>query len=149
MVRVNCPKWCDGGGSCVGDFSDLKITTKSPTQGVFAEKGARFRGKWGLGAPPPPPHPRPPPPPFLWGAVGVLLKIQGGGGLPGERGGGARGVYGELGGGGGGGAEAPFTVKNEPPFRRKRLQGNRIVQGWKRPQEVWLCQALAFFGHMF
>ena len=47
-------------------------------QGVFAEKEARFRGKWA--SPPPPPHPRPrPPPPFSWGAVGVLLKIPGGG----------------------------------------------------------------------
>ena len=41
-------------------------------QGVFAEKGARFRGKWGLDAPSPHPqiprrHPRPLPPPLCGG----------------------------------------------------------------------------------
>ena len=57
----------------------------------------------------------PPPPPFSWGAVGVLLKIPGGGGVfQGEGGGRARGVYREF--WGGGGAEAPFTVKMSPVF---------------------------------
>ena len=71
-------------------------------KGVFAEKGARFRGKRGLATPPPPQAPRPRPPFLLGGGGGVLLKIPGGGGSS-RRGGGegrARGVYGEFGGGG-------------------------------------------------
>ena len=92
-------------------------------QGVFAEKGARFRGKWGLG-PDPPPTPGPsPPPPFSWGTVGVLLKIpEGGGVLPGEGRGGARGVYGEFvffGGGGGGEGAEPHLPRKRAPFSAK------------------------------
>ena len=95
-------------------------------KGVFAEKGARFRGKWGLGAPLPPPPPRPlaPPPPFFWGAGRVYLKIQEGGGSSrregGGRGGGGPGVCtGNL--AGGGGAEAPFTAKTSPFFGENAL----------------------------
>ena len=90
-------------------------------QGVFAEKGARFRGKWGLGAPPPPPPPPTPRP--RPGAVGVLLKIPGGGssrrGGGGEGGGRARGVYGEFGGGGGQGAPRPHLPRKRAPFSAK------------------------------
>ena len=107
--------------------SPFAIGVQLQRKGVFAEKGARFRGKWGLG-PPPPPAPRPRPPPFSWGAVGVLLKIPGKGGLSGEGGGGARGVCEETfifwGGGGEGSPRAPSPIyrENEPPFRRKRLR---------------------------
>ena len=82
--------------------------------GVFAEKGARFRGKWGLSPPPPPPAPRPRP--LSPGGGGDFAENpRGRGGLP--RGGGGPGVCtGNLGGGGGGGAEAPFTVKMSPLF---------------------------------
>ena len=81
----------------------------------FRRKGARFRGKWGLS--PPPPRPLAPAPPFSWGAVGVLLKIAGGGVFQ-ERGGG------RAGGGpgvGGRGRRGPIYRENEPHFRRKRL----------------------------
>ena len=90
------------------NFSQLK--------GVFAEKGARFRGKW-ASAPLPTPGPSPPPPPFLlWGGGGLLKIPGGGGGLPGGGGGGPGVCTGNWGGGGGGGAEAPFTVKMSPFF---------------------------------
>ena len=91
-------------------------------QGVFAEKGARFHGKWGLGPPPPnhpAPRPRPPPSPG-GGGVGVLLKIPKGGVVFQERGGDqgcARGNFG----GGGERRRGPIYRENEPPFRRKRL----------------------------
>ena len=85
------------------------LAVENRFEGVFAEKGARFRGKGGLGAPPA--HP------FSWAAVGVLLKIPGGGGSstvkpppPPKR----KGGRGEV--GGGGGAEAPFTLKTSPFF---------------------------------
>ena len=89
-----------------------------------AEKGARFRGKWGLGASPPPPHPPstpgpspPPPPPFLLGCGGGFAENPGGGGSSRERGGGdGQGCVQGIWGGGGGGAEAPFTVKMSPVF---------------------------------
>ena len=78
-------------------------------EGVFAEKGARFRGKWGLGAPPPTPGPSPPPTP----------------GGPGERGGGegqgcVRGIW------GGAGAEAPFTAKTSPLFGENALSPGHL-----------------------
>ena len=91
-------------------------------KGVVAEKGARFRGKWGLGAPPPPPPlspggwssrtPPPPHPPFL---LGVVFQEKGGGG------GGPGVCTGNLG-GGGRGRRGPIYRENEPPFRRKRLR---------------------------
>ena len=84
--------------------------TEPRLEGVFAEKGARFHGKWGLGAPSPPPPfpnspytpwpPRPPPP-------GFSVKPP-----PPPRG---RGV-------GGGGRRGPIYRENEPLFRRKRLR---------------------------
>ena len=90
-------------------------------RGVFAEKGARFRGKWGSApsAPPPPsplledppPHPLAPAPPFSWGAVGVLLKIPGA-------------LLKIL----GGGAEAPFTAKTSPFFGENALVSS-VSQG--------------------
>ena len=86
------------------------------------QKGARFRGKWGLAtsSPPPPPEAPRPAPPFLLGA-GFLLKIPWGGVLPGGVGGArVRGVYGEF---GGGGAEAPFTAKTSPFFGENALIG--------------------------
>ena len=79
---------------------------KFRVEGVFAEKGARFRGKRGLATPPPTPAS---PPPFSWGAVGVF--IGGGGEGPGVS-------TGNLGVGGG-----PVYRENGPPFRRKRLIG--------------------------
>ena len=93
--------------------------------------GKCFRGKWGLGAPPPPPPPTPRPRP---GAVGVLLKIPGGGVFQerggGEGGGRARGVCGEFGGGGGGrGRRGPIYRENEPLFRRKRLNSELFGSG--------------------
>ena len=85
-------------------------------KGVFAEKGARFRGKWGLGAPSPPqkfpvhtPGPPPPPPP----PPGFSVKPP----PPPRRGGG-----GEWPGVGGGGAEAPFTAKTNPFFGENALK---------------------------
>ena len=84
-------------------------------QGVFAEKGARFHGKWGLGAPP---HPRP----LLLAGGGGFTENPGGGVFQeGGAGGPARGVHGEFGGGGGRGRRGPIYRENEPPFRRKRL----------------------------
>ena len=86
--------------------SNCKIGCESSEEGAFAEKGARFRGKWGLG-PPPTPAPRPPPP-FSWGGGGGFTeKIPGGGGVFQEGGGGegqgcVRGIW-----GGGEGAPRP------------------------------------------
>ena len=82
-------------------------------EGVFAEKGARFRGKWGLGAPCPPlpqiPRTHPPlledPPPGIFSKTPTDPRGKGGG--AGARG---RGL------GGGRGAEAPFAVKTSPFF---------------------------------
>ena len=83
-------------------------------QGVFAEKGARFRGKWGLGAPcPPPPNspytphpwPFPHPPP-----LGIFSKTPT---APGR----GRGV----GAGGGGGAPRPHLPRKRAPFSAKTL----------------------------
>ena len=85
-------------------------------QGVFAQKGARFRGKWGLGAPSPPPNspytPLALPPPPALPPLSPPLDFQVSTPAPQKRGGGrGRGV-----GGGGGGAEGPFTVKTSPFF---------------------------------
>ena len=104
------------------------IKAFSPKKGlVFAVNGAS--------APLPPPHPRPlapAPPPFPRGAVGVLLKIPGGGAPPGEGGGrGGKGqgcVRGIWGGGLCRGRRGPIYRENEPLFRRKRL--NCIFAGW-------------------
>ena len=87
-------------------------------KGVFAEKGARFHGKWGLGAPSPPPSKfpvhtlapaapspgRPPPPPGIFSKTPTAPQEKGGGAGPG------------AGGVGVGGAEAPFTAKTSPFF---------------------------------
>ena len=97
---------------------DSQIRANRLIQGVFAEKGARFRGKRGLANDyPPTPGPSPP---FSWGVVGVLLKIPGGGG-PGVSTGNLR-VS-------GGGAEAPFAVKMGPLFGENTLF-SRIVSGF-------------------
>ena len=86
-----------------------------------------------MGPRPPPPGPSPPAPSFSWGAVGVLLKIPGGGVLPGEERGGARGVCGEFFfGGGGRGRRAPFTAKTSPLFGENALF--RLLSGPKSPR---------------
>ena len=77
-------------------------------QGVFAEKGAHFHGKWGLSAPLPPTrtHPSPPPPPTPpWDF---------------QRGRGA--------GVGGGGGRGPIYCENEPPFRHGEICGGVLVE---------------------
>ena len=92
-----------------GGYRRTQRGSYSPKEGVFAEKGARFRGKWGL-APPAPPPPRPlapAPPPFLLGGSGGFTENPGGGGVFQE----------------GGGRRGPIYRENEPPFRRKRLKG--------------------------
>ena len=100
------------------------IDQNQATKGVFAEKGARFRGKWGLGPPPPPKSPytrlalppRPlswktPPPPGIFSKAPTAPQEKGGGG-------------GEGPGVGGGGAEAPFTAKTSPLFGENALQSH-------------------------
>ena len=60
VVKNQSPRRTPG---CWSIFSNFLVL--GHFQCVFAEKGARFRGKWGLGAPPPtPPAPRPRPPPL-------------------------------------------------------------------------------------
>ena len=81
-------------------------------EGVFAEKGARFRGKWGLGAPFPPNSPYTPlalPPPLLEDPppLGFSVKPR----PPRKKGGRGRGAW-----GGGGVGEDPFTAKTSPFF---------------------------------
>ena len=83
---------------------------------VFAEKGARFRGKWGLGPPPPGPSPRPP---------GGFTENPGGGGSSRRRGG--EGCVQGIWGGGGGGAEAPITVKMRPLFGENALHAQAPI----------------------
>ena len=88
-------------------------------EGVFAENGAHFHGKWGLGAPSPPPKfpvhtpgpplPGRPPPPGIFSKTPTAPQKKGGG----------RGARGR---GGGGGRRGPIYRENEPPFRRKRLR---------------------------
>ena len=91
-------------------------------------KRARFRGKWGLGAPPPkfPVHtPGPSPPPLLEDPPPLDFQVNPPPrplAPPEERGGG-RGV-----GGGGGGAEAPFTAKTSRFFGENAL--NASVSGF-------------------
>ena len=97
-------------------------------KGVFAEKGARFCGKWGLGALPPPqipPYtplalpPCPPPPLLEDPPLGFSSKPP----PPPKKGGGGRGVGGGGGAEGwGGGGRGPIYRENEPLFRRKRLK---------------------------
>ena len=94
-------------------------------QGVFAEKGARFRCKWGprRPSPPSPPTPDPSPRPQPWGRGGFSENPGGGGGSS-RRGGGegqgcVRGIWG--GGGGGQGRRGPIYRENEPLFRRKHV----------------------------
>ena len=95
---------------------------RPPLYGIFWGHMFCKYGGWGWselfsnGASPPPLPAPPPPPPSPGERWGVLLKIPEGGGLPGEGGGGARGVHGPRGIWGGGGAEAPFTVKMGPLF---------------------------------
>ena len=92
-------------------------------KGVFAEKGARFRGKWGLG---------PPPLPFSWVGVGGFTENPRGGGLPGEGGGGCvRGIW-------GGGGRGPIYRENEPPFRRKRLLSDCVNFGVLVEERPWM-----------
>ena len=95
-------------------------------EGVFAEKGARFRGKWGLGAPCPPPPNSPytplalPPPALLEDPPpGIVSKTPT---APGR----GRGV-----GGGGGrrGAEAPFTAQTSPFFGENALRATSTCFG--------------------
>ena len=85
-------------------------------KGIFAEKRARFRGKWGLGAPFPPPPSSPytplalPPSSLLEDPPpGIFSKKPAP--PPRRKGGRGRGA-----GGGRGGAEAPFTAKTSPFF---------------------------------
>ena len=90
------------------------------TKAFSPKKGLVFAVNGASPPPAPTPSPSPPPPPFLLGG-GVLLKIPGGGGLPG-RGGGGRGGQGRVRGiWGGGGWQGPIYRENEPLFRRKRL----------------------------
>ena len=96
-------------------------------KGVFAEKGARFCGKRGLGPLPPPQAPRPRPP-FLLGG-GFTENPRGGGVLQGGGGGGEGGpgaCTGNFLGGGGGGAEAPFTAKTSPFFGENTFERAEI-----------------------
>ena len=100
-------------------FSEEKKKKNKGNQGVFAEKGARFRGKRGL-ATPPPPNPGPsPPPPLSPGGRGFTENPRGGGVFQergGEGQGRVRGIW-----GGEGGAEAPFTAKTSPFFGENAL----------------------------
>ena len=88
-----------------------QLQDEGSLEGVFAEKGALFRGKWGLDAPSPHPqiprrHPRPLPPPLFVGGFTENPTRGGGGPLA---------STGNLG-VGGGGVEAPFTAKTSPLF---------------------------------
>ena len=93
---------------------------KGHLKGVFAEKGARFRGKWGSApsAPPPPPQNSPytplapPPSPLLEEPPppGIFSKTPN---APQEKGGGG----GEA--GGGGGAPRPHLPRKRAPFSAK------------------------------
>ena len=84
-------------------------------KGVFAEKGARFRGKWGLDAPPPPALG--PAPPFLLGGGGGFTENPRGGSFRGEGGGGPEVCTGNL--GGGKGAPRPRLPRKRAPFSAK------------------------------
>ena len=99
-----------------------QILTPTPNQGVFAEKGAHFHGKWGLGAPKSPYTPLPPlswktrpPPPRIFSKTPTA---------PQEKGGGGRGE-GPV---GGGGAEAPFTAKTSPLFGENALTPEFLIR---------------------
>ena len=103
----------------------FQIPRQTPVQGVFTEKGARFRGKWGSAPsvnPPPkkfpvhtpaPPLPSPgrTPPPWIFSKTsGIFSKTptarqeKGGAGTRGR----------------GGGGRGPMYRENEHLFRRKR-----------------------------
>ena len=108
---------------CLCCCRDSRHLGENRSNGSFAEKGARFRGKWGLGAPPPPPPPPHPRPPFSWGGFTENLRGGGSSRRGGEGGGGAQGVHGEFGRGvGGRGRPAPFTVKMSPLFGENAFQ---------------------------